>query len=356
MKRILTYVIDADASGWHILTFLKHKQYSHSVITQLKKTENGILVNGRWAYVNEILKEGDVLTIQLIEMMPDRILSTKSANKSSDSAYKLSDSANRSSDSECVHKTLLEPPYAHNPANQECNHKMSSTFDIIYEDNDLLAVNKPAGMPIHPSIEHYGDTLADAVYFYAQSRQEWYPYRCINRLDRDTSGLTIIAKNAYSSCMLYHQMRERKIHRTYYAIAEGLTDAYGTIDAPISRREDSVIERVIDFSKGERAVTHYERLAYKNDLSFLKICLETGRTHQIRVHMRHIGHPLIGDFLYNPNDSHMKRQALHAGNLEFAHPVSGRMLTLYAPLPDDMMHFFNIAIPKKSFVYCLLDI
>ncbi len=332
MKRILTYTIDAYASGWHIQTFLKYKQYSRSVITQLKKTENGILVNGRWAYINEILREGDVLNIQLIESKPDRL-------PPDNCIY-------NSLEWECGHKISPDSTYTHKHGDQKCGHNMPSelAFEIIYEDKDLLAVNKSAGMPIHPSIEHHGDTLADAVYFYAQSRQEWYPYRCINRLDRDTSGLTIIAKNAYSSCILYNQMHDRKIHRIYYAIAEGLTDACGTIDAPISRRDDSVIERVVDFSKGERAVTHYERLAYKNGLSFLKIRLETGRTHQIRVHMRHIGHPLIGDFLYNPKDSHMKRQALHAGNLEFIHPVNGQILTLYAPLPDDMKHFFNITI------------
>lgn len=303
MKRILTYSIGAEAAGWSILTFLKQKQYSHSVITQLKKTDCGIMVNGVWAYVSHILQEGDILSIHLIEY-PDKQLQC-----------------------DCCSKY---------PAGQP--------LDIIYEDEDLLVVNKPAGMPIHPSIEHYRDTLADAVLCHALSRNEWYPYRCINRLDRDTSGLTIIAKNAYSSCILYSQMRSRSILRTYYAIAQGLTKDCGTIDAPIDRRAASIIERTVNFDTGKRAVTHYQRLAYKDGLSLLKLHLETGRTHQIRVHMRYIGHPLIGDFLYNPKDSQMKRQALHAGNLEFTHPVTAETLRLNAQLPDDMLQFFHMVI------------
>ena len=301
MKRTLTYSIGADTAGWSILAFLKQKQFSHSVITQLKKTECGIMVNGVWAYVSRILQEGEVLSIHLVEDCP--------ADES---------------------RTLILPE--------------GQPLEAVYEDEDLLVVNKPASMPVHPSMEHYDGTLADAVLRHAQAEQEWYPYRCINRLDRDTSGLVLIAKNAYSSCILYGQMRNRSIFRTYYAIAEGLTADCGTISAPISRREDSIIERTVDFAGGKKAVTHYRRLAYKDGLSLLKLHLETGRTHQIRVHMRHIGHPLIGDFLYNPKDSRMKRQALHAGNLEFTHPLTSRTLHLYAPMPEDMLQFFHMVI------------
>ena len=127
-------------------------------------------------------------------------------------------------------------------------------------------------------------------------------YRCVNRLDRDTSGLLILAKNMFSAAVLYRQSAERKIHREYLAIAAGEIPEEGIIDAPIARAADSVIMRCVDFSCGERAVTHYRRLLYskENDCSLLRIRLETGRTHQIRVHMKYIGHPLLGDFLYHP--------------------------------------------------------
>lgn len=294
MRRILTYQIKKEDAGQTILAYLRQKHYSRSVIVSLKKTEDGIQVNHKWSYVNYKLKEGDILTIQLIETA----------------------------------QTAQAVPLP---------------ISIVYEDNDILVVDKPAYMPIHPSIGNYNNTLANAAAFHAKERQEQYPYRCINRLDRDTSGLTIIAKNPYSSCILYEQMRNRQIHRSYYAIVEGMTEKYGTVDAPIARREGTIIERMVSYTDGERAVTNYETLAYlqQENLSFIKLQLETGRTHQIRVHMCFLGHPLIGDFLYNAKDTRMARQALHAGLLEFAHPVTGQPLSFAAPLPEDMRQFFD---------------
>lgn len=306
MRRILKYTIGADAAGKSILQFLRKKDFSRNVITQLKKTENGITVNGIWEYASYILKENEVLSLTLEEPPDDG----------------------------CMAASRELPPESSLPP-----------LVAVYEDEDLLVINKPANMPIHPSIGNYGNTLADAVRVHAMQRQESYPYRCINRLDRDTSGLTVIAKNAYSSCILYKQMRERAIHRVYYAIAEGLMEEKGTVNAPIARKQASMIERIVDFESGGHAVTHYEALMHKNGLTFLKLRLETGRTHQIRVHMRHIGHPLIGDFLYNPSNSDMGRQALHAGELAFTHPASGQPLQFYAPLPEDMLQFFQMVIP-----------
>lgn len=299
MERILTYTVTKDTAGWSILRFLKEKHYSHSVITQLKKTERGILADGTWAYVNDILKEHQTLTVRLTE--PESFSSQKILPK-----------------------------------------KLPVT--VLYEDEDLLIADKPAGMPVHPSMGHYDHTLANAVLYHALQRNECYPYRCVSRLDRDTSGLTVIAKHAYSSCILNEQIRERSLHKTYYAIVQGKTAKEGTVSAPIARKDGTVIERTVNFLKGDPAVTHYTRLACRNGLSFLKLWLETGRTHQIRVHMSYAGHPLIGDFLYNPKDSSMKRQALHAGNLEFYHPVSGRLLQFAVPLPEDMLQFFPVVI------------
>jgi len=306
MKRILNYPIQADTAGWNILRFLKEKHYSRNVVTQLKKTKNGILVDNEWACVSRILKEGEILTVQLDEP---------------------------GEGSACPPEQKILPAALPVP--------------VVYEDKDLLVINKPAGMPVHPSMGHDRDTLANAVRYHALQRQESYPYRCINRLDRDTSGLTVIAKNAYSSCILYEQMRERLICRTYYAIAQGSVPDSGTISAPIARKKDTVIARTVD-AGGEPAVTHFQTLAEKDGLSFVKLWLDTGRTHQIRVHMCHIGHPLIGDFLYNPDDFRMERQALHAGNLSFTHPVTGQPLQFLAPLPDDMLQFF----PDCCYLHC----
>ncbi len=314
MERIITYTIGPDAAGWSILRFLQEKHYSRAVIIQLKKTKNGILLNREWAYVNQMLKEGDILYIRLLE--PEETDPGLSGKQPAPAAA-------------LYQKQNILP--ARLPA------------AAVYEDEDLLVVKKPSGMPIHPSMGHSSNTLANAVCCHALQRQEFYPYRCINRLDRDTSGLTIIAKNAYSSCILYEQMRERRIRRIYYAIAQGRMPPEGTINAPIARKEGSIIARTVDFSAGEPAVTHFQTLACKNGISFVKAWLDTGRTHQIRVHFSYIGHPLLGDFLYHPTDSRMERQALHAGELSFWHPVSGQELTFFAPLPDDMRKILQMA-------------
>lgn len=201
-------------------------------------------------------------------------------------------------------------------------------LSILYEDEDILVINKPADMPVHPSIGNYTNTLANGVAAYLDAKGEHSPFRCINRLDRDTSGALILAKNAFSAAVLSTQMRNRQIRRTYLAVVEGITPPNGTISAPISRVDDSVIERHVDFLHGEPAVTHYERLETKNEHSLLEIHLETGRTHQIRVHMGYIGHPLPADYLYHPEYDCFKRQPLHSLQLEFRHPVTDKSMCL----------------------------
>ena len=162
----------------------------------------------------------------------------------------------------------------------------------------------------------------------------------MNRLDKDTTGLTIVAKHALSASILSAAIRNREIKREYLAIVTGKTDTFGTIDAPIARKDGSILERCVDFENGERAVTHYKRLMYKDGLSLLLLTLETGRTHQIRVHMKYLNHPLIGDFLYNPDFSKMNRQALHAYRLSFLHPIKKEPILISAPLPSDMVSLF----------------
>ena len=229
-------------------------------------------------------------------------------------------------------------------------------LSIVYEDEDLLVIDKSAGMPIHPSMGHYDDTLANALCFYTHHvlNFDTYVNRIINRLDKNTSGLLISAKNMLSAARLGDFVRERSIHRQYIAICQGdvrdclkhypsAHEGYDmTISAPIARKDASVIERVVDFATGDPATTHVKPLLYdsEKDLSLVALKLETGRTHQIRVHMKHIGHPLIGDFLYNPDYRYIKRQALHSRKLSFKHPISGEPMSFTAALPEDMQALF----------------
>lgn len=289
MKRIFHYNIQAEYDNRTLLSFLKNNHYSSQIITHLKRTENGIILNGKWGRVRDILHTRDDLTIQLIE--------------------------------EDYSKNIV-------PANLPLN--------IIYEDEDILVVNKAANTPIHPSQGNYDNTLANAVAFYYQQKGEPFTYRCINRLDRDTTGLLIIAKHMYSASLLSDMVANRQIHREYLAIATGEIPERGTITARIARVDGSTIERHVDEEHGDYACTHYRRLAYNNGYSLVALKLETGRTHQIRVHMKHIGHPLPGDFLYNPDYSVIERQALHSYRLNFKHPITRKEMDFVAELPRDM--------------------
>jgi 23S rRNA pseudouridine1911/1915/1917 synthase len=213
-------------------------------------------------------------------------------------------------------------------------------LDIIYEDEDLIVINKPAGMPIHPSMNNYENSLGNALAYYFTKQNKAFVFRCINRLDKDTSGLTVIAKHIVSAGILSAMVASKsssQFIREYLAISRGVvTPVSGIIDAPISRKEGSVLERQVDFEKGEHAVTHYHVLETKNGHSLLSLQLETGRTHQIRVHMKHLGYPLIGDYLYNPDTEFISRQALHSYRLAFIHPITHQPLEFTAPLPADM--------------------
>lgn len=304
MIRTLDYTIDVIYENRTILDFLKAHGYSHAILVHLKKTQNSILLNGKWEYVTTRLKTQDHLRIVIDE-----------------------------------------------PEGSDGILPLSLPLTICYEDEDILVVNKPSGMPVHPSCRHYENTLANAVCGYFAEQGIPYTFRCVNRIDRDTTGLVILAKHLLSSAILNQAVAERRIHREYLAIADGMIPDSGTIDAPIARKDNSTIERQVDFKLGERAVTHYRRLAHFDGLSLVSLHLETGRTHQIRVHMNHIGHPLIGDFLYHPDyalpsshraqtDKKIERQALHSYRLQFHHPITGLPMDFYAPLPPDMAGLF----------------
>ena len=293
MNRIFHYQITENEQGTTVLDFLRKKGFSRHILSSMKADKEALTRNGQRIGGREQLLAGDHFRVRLLET---------------------------------VDSDGIVP--------------VSMPLSILYEDEDILVINKPADMPVHPSIGNYTNTLANGVAAYLDAKDEHSPFRCINRLDRDTSGALILAKNAFSAAVLSTQMRNRQIKRTYLAVVEGITPPNGTISAPISRVDDSVIERHVDFLRGEPAVTHYERLEVKNEHSLLEIHLETGRTHQIRVHMGYIGHPLPADYLYHPVYDCFKRQPLHSLQLEFRHPVTDKPMCLLAPVSEDMCNAF----------------
>ena len=288
MKRTFTYQITEADAGKTVGTFLLEHEYTPTCIKFLKKAAGLITVNGKWEFVNKQLKENDVLeTVFLDEESSENVPS-------------------------------VEMP-----------------LDIVYEDEDILVLNKMANLPIHPTKGYEYTNLANGVVYYYEKQGIPFVFRSVNRIDKDTTGLVIIAKNMLSGSILGESMRNRGIHRTYLAVTEGELPEKGTIDLPIGRREGSAVERCID-ENGAKAVTHYERLKYKNGHSLAKVSLETGKTHQIRLHMRAIGHPLPADVLYNPNFQVIRRHALHSWKLEFEHPITKEKMYFEQELPEDM--------------------
>ena len=212
-------------------------------------------------------------------------------------------------------------------------------LNIIFEDDWLLVVNKPAGIAIHPSVLHYSDSLCNGIKFYFDKIGLKKKIRPVNRLDLNTSGLVVFAKCEYIQECLINQMKNNQFKKEYLAICNGFFDKKsGTINLPIARKENSIIERCIS-ENGQTAITHYEVLKEFDNYSLVKCSLETGRTHQIRVHMSAIGHPLLGDSLYGSISDLINRQALHCFNLQFIHPVYNNDLNFWGDLPNDFKIF-----------------
>lgn len=290
MNRNIDYIIDEDSAGLRVEQFLRRKRYSGQNLSEIKRMPKSILVNGVHYYMRQELSTGDHLQVRICETQ----------------------------NSEKIPPTKL-------------------ALDIIYEDEDLLVLNKPAGMPIHPSLNNYTNSIANALAYYFQSQGKPFIFRCCNRLDRDTSGLTIVSKHLVSGSILSDMTKYRKVHREYLAIVRGsVTPSEGTIQAPLGRKGGTIIERTVDWEHGEDAVTHYKVVKEANGHSLVSLRLETGRTHQIRIHMKYLGYPLIGDYLYNPDMEYMTRQALHSHHMEFTHPITGEHMSFTAPLPEDM--------------------
>lgn len=211
-------------------------------------------------------------------------------------------------------------------------------LEILYDDFDIIMVNKPPFMVVHPTKSHFDNTIANGVTYYIKEKKENVKIRFVNRLDMNTSGLVIVAKNAYAHHTLSLDMSNNDVEKKYITVVDGiLENDEGTIDAPIYRPTEDSIKRVID-ERGQASITHYKVLERLNNATLVEVKLETGRTHQIRVHMAHIGHGIIGDELYGHVDENLiNRQALHAYSLEFNQPRTKEKLQFKADLPKDII-------------------
>lgn len=214
-------------------------------------------------------------------------------------------------------------------------------LNIVYEDDAVLIINKPPKIAIHPSILHYNDSLANGVKYYFDEINLHRKIRPVNRLDFNTSGLVLFAKNQYIQECLISQMKNHTFGKEYIAVVSGkFKEKSGIINLPIARKENSIIERCIS-ETGQQAITHYEVLQEFTDISVVKCILETGRTHQIRLHMSAIGHPLIGDSMYGITSNFIDRQALHSSKISFIHPISKEHISFECSLPEDIQRLLH---------------
>lgn len=290
----LSYQIDKDEHYDNVLHVLKEQFFlSDRLITKLKKA-NKIYLNSLPTYTKKSVTVGDTVSV-LIDFEEDN--------------------------SNIVASNI--------------------PLNIIYEDDYLLVLNKPANIAIHPSILHFYNNLSNGVKFYFDKLGLKKKIRIVNRLDRNTSGIVIFAKNEYIQECLIKQMKTKELKKEYLAIAKGILESKsGTLNFPIARKEGSIIERTVS-SDGDSAITHYDVVKEFNNLSLVHIVLETGRTHQIRVHFSYIGHPILGDTLYGSPSELINRQALHSYKLTFIHPVTKKVVSLEAPLPNDIKNIIN---------------
>ncbi|WP_047985911.1 RluA family pseudouridine synthase [Ornithinibacillus californiensis] len=286
----MEWIIQKESEGLFLRDFLRNEQgFSRRILKSLIYDGGKILVNEKIVRLSYILKAGDIVAVEFAEELKGTYMQAE------------------------------EIP-----------------IDIVYEDDSLVVINKQAGIATIPSHHHQGGTIANGVLWHYQKYNIPYTVHVVTRLDRDTSGLLLIAKHRYSHSLLSASQQQGKVKRKYYAIIEGtINPKQGIIDANIGRKEDSIIERMVR-EDGQRAITHYEMLKETSSYSLLAVQLETGRTHQIRVHFSHLGHPLVGDDLYCGKKDVIQRHALHCYSLTFEHPKTKEEMTLHAPLPEDM--------------------
>lgn len=286
--RELTFIVPEKYDGVKAQGFLRgHCKLSYRTLVKLKRVDGGITRNGELLRTIDILHPGD--------------------------------------------KVVLKMPETRPPAESR-----NLPLEIVFEDNDIIICNKPANMPVHPSRGHADDTLANAVAAHLENSGEYLAFRPINRLDRDTTGIVLCAKNAHCAANLCNKSK-----KIYIAVCEGTVEGSGTIDLPIGIKKGHGIMREVS-DDGEKAVTHYKAVANGNNHTLLEIRLETGRTHQIRVHFSHLGHPLAGDDMYGGSREFIQRQALHCQSIHFIHPISNKKMDFSTDLPEDMVYLCKI--------------
>ncbi len=282
MTRTLTYTVPDEYDGEKVNIFLRSGiGLSYRMVRSLKQIRGSMLLDGEPIRTIDPLKAGSVLTLNLPQ-----------------------------------DKSTAEPQQA--------------DFSIIYEDDDILVINKPAGLAMHPTHNHQGDTLANAVAYYLTSKGRDAVFRVAGRLDKGTSGIVVCALHKMAAAKL-----NSSCEKTYIAIVEGKYEGNGTINAPIIRPDPMKTLRAVG-EGGEEAITHWTALGQRDGLTTMEITLETGRTHQIRVHFASLGTPLAGDDMYGGHTDKIARHALHCASLRLTHPISGEEMVFTAPLPDDM--------------------
>lgn len=215
-------------------------------------------------------------------------------------------------------------------------------INIIYEDMDLLILNKEPNIVVHPTKSHQSSTLSNGIANYFLENQIYKKIRFVNRLDMDTTGILMVAKNSFAHQQMAIQFEENTVIKKYLTIVDGIVELdKGTIDDPIGREEDKSIKKAIN-SNGQQALTEYEVKERFKNASLLQVQIFTGRSHQIRVHLEHIGHPIIGDTLYNRESLYINRQALHSYYLKALHPRTNEPIDFFAPLPRDMEYLIKM--------------
>ncbi len=283
-------IIKNEYDGKPLLSYLRGElRLSGRLLTRLKFADNGIVLNGERVTVRKILHEGDILEL---------------------------------ADGDITSSEAVEP--------------RELPVCVLFENDDAIVLSKPPHMPTHPSHNHRDDTLANALAY--KYRDIPFVFRPINRLDRDTSGVVLVAKNQRAASFFADAMQNGKFEKTYLAVVRGELSSSGKIEAPIRRAKKSIILRTVCGEKddgAQSALTEYEVIACENGASLLRVIPKTGRTHQIRVHLASIGTPIVGDDLYGEASELIDRQALHAHALSFPLP-SGERTTVNAPLPKDM--------------------
>ncbi len=281
----IIFTVTAEYDNSDIKSFLRKEcKISSRLLKKLKLIYNGILLNGKHAYVTHTINTGDTITLTLPSSSTNVVCS-------------------------------------------------EMQIDVLYEDDEIIIFDKPAGVTVHPVHDYVDNTLANFAMYHARKNNKSYIFRAINRLDKDTSGCVVCAKNAYIANLI-----KNSVNKTYFAVCEGVIEKSGTINKQIRLKSDSKMVREAVFEGGKESITHYKPISGNSMHTLLEINLETGRTHQIRVHMSDMGFPLAGDDLYGGSLEFISRQALHCGRVTLINPVTKKLIDISSKIPDDMMN------------------